>query len=122
MVAVDTTAGPAYAEPVARAAHKRTSGSTKAAALRKVADDDRAAATIRKPLPLEHSRLGHGLIPDDEQQSSVMRATIEFVRSSLTSIHEEATKAIRLQANVGSDRALQLLWNTGERKTAWNKR
>jgi len=121
MVAVDTTVGPAYPEPVARAAHKRTSGSTKPAALRKVADDDRAAATIRKPPPSEHSRLGHGLIPEDEQQLSVMRANIEFVRSSLTLIREGAPKSIRLQANVESDRALQLLWNTGEQKTARNK-
>lgn len=122
MVAVDTTAGPAYAEPVARAAHKRTSGSTKAAPLRKVADDDRAAATIRKPLPSEHSCFSQGLIPDDEQQLSVMRANIEFVRSSLTLIREGAAKTVRLQANLEPDRALRLLRNAGEQNTGRSKR
>ena len=114
MFELSTTAGAAYAGPVKGVAYSQTSGSTKAATSRRVADDDRAAATIRIPLRSEHSRIGPGQIPDGGRQLSVVKAGSEFVKSSLACIREGALEAVRFQANVEPDRASQLLGNTGE--------
>lgn len=109
MFEVGTTAGAAYAGPATGAAYSQTSGSTKAAASRKVADDDRAAATILNSNRSKHSRPSPEQGPDGEQQLGVMQASEESVKSSLAAIRKGAVEAIRSQANVEPDRALQLL-------------
>ena len=113
MFVAGTTAGAAYAGPVTGAVYSLTSGSTKSAASRKVADDDRAAATILNPNRSKHSCPSSGQIPGGEQQVSDMRASLELVRSSLALSRGDTLKAMRLQANAEPDRALQLLEDTG---------
>ncbi len=108
MLEVGTTAGAAYVGPVTGAVYSQTSGSTKAAASRKAADDDRAAATILNPNRSKHSR------PGREQRLSDTKPSLELVRSSLALFREGTLEAMRFQASVEPDRALQLLGNTGE--------
>ena len=113
MVELGITAGAVHAGPVIGKTYSQTSGSTRTAASRNVADDDSAGAIIRNPLRSDNSHFRPEQFSDGERQSSKMRADSELSRYSLTQIRAGGHEALRVQANAEPDRAVHLLEDPG---------
>ena len=109
MIELGETAGVAYAGPVIGKSYSRATASTKAAASRKFAYDDRAAAVIQNPFRSKLSQFVTEQFPDSNQIFREAQASLNSSKFSMVKLQREFIEALRAQANVEPKRAFQLL-------------